>query len=93
MVHYLAGQLSSQLNITGQTLVKPASGKLVSVTLNSNVTALTINDAASTGAAAAGNQIIALTGLTAGGVLKFDFPFLNGLVVTPTGGAVAVSFE
>jgi hypothetical protein len=92
MVHYLAGQLSSRLNISGAiTVVKPASGKLVSVAVITAGTILIYDGTLATGNTVA-NQIAALTG-AAVGVYKMDFPFLAGLVIDPGAGVVAVSYE
>lgn len=82
------GYLTSELNITTQVVVKPAAGKLVTLVVNTGGTA-TLNDAATTGAAGASNQIAVLT---AGSYLLL-FPFLNGLVVSCAGAACAVAFE
>jgi hypothetical protein len=88
MVHYLAGQLSSQLNIAAATVVKPAAGKLVTVSVVTGTAA--VYDGTSTGGNTVANQIAALAAV---GVYKLDFPFLNGLVVIPAAGVTAVSFE
>jgi hypothetical protein len=91
MVHYLAGQLSSQLNLAaGVTVVKAAPGKLVTLIVGTAAT-VSLNDCASGGAVAASNAITP-TALAAG-VYKLDFPFLVGLVATVAGGLAAVSYE
>jgi hypothetical protein len=91
MVHYLAGQLSSQLNlVAGATVVKPAAGKVVTLIVGTAAT-VSLNDCASAGAVAAANAITP-TALAAG-VYKLDFPFLFGLVATVAGGIAAVSYE
>ena len=89
MVHYLAGQLSSALAISAQTVVKPAAGKLVSVIVGAGGT-LKIDDAATVGAISAATTIA--TAL-APGFYQFNFPFLNGLILTPTTSTCSVSFE
>ena len=84
----------SQLNITSATLVKPTSGMLVgfAVTVFGSG-AGTINDAASTGAAAASNAMVA-TPTTASSTTYFPMQFKNGLVVVPgTGQTITVSYQ
>jgi hypothetical protein len=84
----------SQLNITSSTLVKPTSGMLVgfAVTVFGSG-AGTINDAASTGAAAASNAMVALP-TTASSTTYFPMQFKNGLVVVPgTGQTITVSYQ
>lgn len=91
MVHYLAGQLSSALGITGgQKVVKPAAGKLLTVSVVVAGTVAIYDSAATGGGNTAANQIAAFTTV---GVFKVDFPFLTGLVVDPGAGTVAVSYE
>lgn len=82
------GYLGSQLNITAATLVKAGPGKVVTLVVNAGATA-TLNDAASTGAAVAANQIAVLTA----GSYQLIFPFINGLVVAAAAGACAVSYQ
>jgi hypothetical protein len=87
-MHMTSGYLNSQLNIGAVTQVKVGPGKLVTLVVNAGGTA-TLNDAATTGAAAAANQIAVLTA----GSYQIIFPFFNGLVVASAGAACAVAFE
>ena len=87
-MHMTQGYLNSQLNITTQTLVKAGPGKLVTVVVSTGGT-VTINDAASVGAAGAANQIASL----GAGSYQLIFPFFNGLVVQSTTAASSVAFE
>jgi hypothetical protein len=89
---YPRGTVQSALNITTQTVVKPANGVLVAVTINTGSTTLAINDSATTGGVAASNVIFSGT-VTVGTVLIFNFPYLNGLVVNPAAGSVSVAYE
>lgn len=87
-MHMTSGYLNSQLNITAAAVVKVGPGKLVTLVVNAGGTA-TVNDAATTGAAAAANQIAVLG---AGSYLLIA-QFFNGLVVASAGAACAVFFE
>jgi hypothetical protein len=83
-------------NISNQQLVKAGQGILLSVTVLSG-TAIggTVNDAASIASVAAGNQIAAIpAGATSLNTpLVLNFPFTNGLVITPpAGGTVSVAY-
>jgi hypothetical protein len=81
-------------NITSSTLVKSGPGRVFTVTtVVSGSTATTANDAATTGAAAASNQIGTVAANSTVPVLFGGVPFSNGLVIVPgTGATVAVSF-
>lgn len=84
---------SSVLNITQSTLVKVGPGRLAKVSVvvaGSGVG--TINDCATTGAAAAANQIG--TAPTALGTTTFNWPCFAGIVIVPgTGQTIAVSYS
>lgn len=82
----------SVLNITAPTLVKLGPGRLfkVSVVVAGSATG-TVNDCATTGAAAAANQFG--TTPNAVGTTPFNWPCLSGIVVVPgTGQTLAVSY-
>ena len=92
-----AGGTLSALNLTaGAHLVKAGAGRVMRINVNTVGTAGTfsVNDAATTGAAAAANLIWEGSNTTAAGtIIDLQFPYTNGLVVTvPTGGVVAVSY-
>jgi hypothetical protein len=80
--------LTSKLNITTGTVVKPAQGVLVTFNVTVAGAAGAVYDTTTTGAAAAGNQIAVIPAVV--GTYYMQFPFLNGLVVVP-GAAQVVS--
>ena len=84
---------SSSLNITAATVVKASAGTIANVVVVvAGSAAGSVNDAATTGAAAAANKIFSVPNTA--GVYVLDFPFANGLVITPgTGQTLAVSFS
>ena len=84
---------STALGVTAATQVKVGAGTVASVSvIVAGTTAGTVNDAATTGAAAAANQIATIP--NAVGIYMLGFPFVNGLVVVPgTGQTVAVSYN
>lgn len=85
-------------SITAATVVKAVPGFLCTVIVDNigSGGALTLNDCATTGAAASGNQIasIAQADLKAGVPYTFLWPCRAGITVSavPTGGTVRVSF-
>lgn len=83
----------SALNITTTTLIKAAPGMLVSFAVTvAGSAAGTINDSATTGAAAASNAM-APTPNTAG-IYYYPAQFKNGLVVVPgTGQTIVVNYQ
>lgn len=81
----------TRLQITVATVVKDRSG-VVGTIISDGATSVAVNDCATTGAVAAGNKLVTLT-MAAGQSVKLDFPFRQGLVITPTGGACNVSYE
>lgn len=91
----MSDRVSPQLvakNISASTLIKPGPGRCIMVS-TITATSVAIHDAAATGDAAAGNQIAQITPTaTTFGVFLVDMPFFLGLVVVPTGGAVAVGY-
>lgn len=84
---------SSRLNITVPTVVKATPGKVITANVVvAGSTVGTINDCATTGAAAAANEIAALPDTV--GPIHLDFPCLVGIVVVPgTGQTIAISFD
>lgn len=78
----------STLNITAATLIKAGPGEIVSFAISVAGAAGTINDAASTGGAAAANVICATPAAVE--AVHFPFKFQNGLVVVP-GAAQVIS--
>ena len=83
--------LRATYNITSSTLVKLGPGRAYTISvIVAGTTVGTINDCATTGAAAVGNQIGVAP--NAVGLLYPDWPFATGLVVVPgTGQTLAVS--
>jgi hypothetical protein len=83
---------SSKLDITAQTLVKGAPGRIMRVSVVVAGTAAgTVNDAATTGAASASNAVATIP--NAIGVTALNFPCFNGIVVTPGAGqTLSVSY-
>jgi hypothetical protein len=85
---YARGTIQSALNITAATVIKPAPGQLVTVSVITGTAA--VYDGTSTGGNTVANQIGAFAAV---GVYKMDFPYLNGLVVIPAGGVTAVAYQ
>jgi hypothetical protein len=86
------GGLSSSLNITAAKVVKATPGRIARVVVSAPGTtsgALTLNDCATTGAAAAANQILSIPfgSMTSGQVINLDFPCAVGIVVSAVPGA------
>jgi hypothetical protein len=92
------GGLSSSLNVTAAAPIKASAGRIARVVINNPGSAgnLTINDSATTGAAAAANQIFtaAFGSLAAGQVIALEFPCAHGITLSaiPTGGVVGVFY-
>jgi hypothetical protein len=90
----------SALNISAVGVIKATPGRINRIVLTGTVGtggALTINDCATTAAAAAANVVFSTAGtLAVGSVINLDWPCLVGITVSafPTGGApkVAISF-
>lgn len=93
---FVASGSSSSLNITGgaAALVKGSAGRLVRLVVTSAITgSVTVNDAATTGTAAASNLVYSAATPAVGTVVYLDWPCANGIVVTPgSAGSVAVSY-
>src|SRR6185437_5142804 len=78
------GGSSSSLNVTAAKVIKATAGRLRRITVSDPGTtsgALTVNDCATTGAAAAANQIVSIPfgSLTAGQVINLDWPCAVGI--------------
>ena len=81
----------SALNQTGSVVVKAAMGRVKKVIVNTAVAGATLNDCATTGAAAAGNLIFAIP--NSAGIYDVDFPFFNGLTLIGSTGVFAISYD
>jgi hypothetical protein len=88
----LEGRLST-LNITGSVVIKATPGRVFKVSvIVAGGAAGTINDCATTGAAAATNQIG--TAPTTVGTVDFNWPMATGIVVVPgSGQTLAITWE
>ncbi len=90
---FTAGTASNSLfNITTPTVVKAAPGYVTRVIVQVAGSGTgTVNDCATTGAAAIGNQIDVIPQTV--GSLPIEWPCMTGIVIVPgTGQTVAVSF-
>lgn len=76
-------------SVTGTAQIKPASGRLL-VASNNTAAAVTFYDAATTGAAGAGNLLATLPAAT--GVYPIDMPFYAGLVIIAGAGNASVGY-
>jgi hypothetical protein len=84
--------LTSKLNITTGTVVKPAQGVLITFNVTTAGAVGAIYDTTTTGAAAAANQIAVIPAVV--GTYYLQFPFLSGLVVVPGASQVlSVSYQ
>lgn len=92
---------SSSLNLTAASVIKATPGRIAKVIVLAGGTAsngvFTINDVATTGAAAAANAVWTLpSGATAGSVYDLDFPCAVGIVLSavPSAGSpiLAISY-
>lgn len=89
------GGISRALNVTAATVIKANPGQVYRIFVSAPGTtsgALTINDAATVGAAAAANQIVSIPfgSLTAGQVITLECPCVNGIVVSAVPGGSPV---
>jgi hypothetical protein len=82
--------LKSALNLSAAAVIKTGPGRLVRI-VSSTATAITVNDAATTGAATTATIIFTGT-ITAGSVILLDFPVSAGLVVSAITGVAAISY-
>jgi hypothetical protein len=88
----------NKYNITAAgAVVKATPGRICKITIQTASTGtFTVNDCATVGAAAIGNQILAFSAAwpAAGTVINLDWPCTTGIVVVPgTAGVVSVSFD
>ena len=83
----------TQLNITAVTVVKPANGNLITITVTTAGSAPgSINDTTTVGGVAASNLIATIPNTV--GIYYIPFTFLNGLVVTPgTAQVISVCYQ
>lgn len=89
-------------DITAATVIKATPGCIYRITVQapgSTSGSLTVNDCATTGAAAAANQILSIpvadtTVLYAGSIIYVDWPCNTGIVISAVtnGGVFAVSY-
>ena len=88
------GGNASKLNVTAATVIKATPGTVYNVNvIVAGSTAGTVNDCATTGAAAAANQIATIPNAV-GNYEVGPFPTFTGIVVVPgTGQTVAISFS
>lgn len=89
----LPGGNSSSLNITAAKAVKATPGTLVRISVVvAGSAAGSANDCATTGAAAAANEICSIP--TTVGVIELQWPCAVGIVIAPgTGQTVSVSYS
>lgn len=87
----IAGGTFSITNISAQTVLTVGPGRFVRAVLQVvGTTATTFNDCATVGTVAAANQIVSIpAAATVTGVpFYFDWPFKNGITITPGTSAV-----
>lgn len=88
-------------DVSAAALIKAGPGRLAQIIVQVVGSAgnFTLNDSATVAGAGAANQIAEVaynaTGLVAGTPITFNWPFVNGLVVSAvtTGGSLAVSVD
>lgn len=84
-------QLSGRrLNITAATVLKVGPGRLVKLVVITAGAAGTVNDCATTGAAAAANELCALPAVV--GPIDMNVAFQTGLVITPGAAQVIAAY-
>ncbi len=86
----LAGGISAAYDIAAAAVIKSSQGVCVRASCQTAGT-LTLNDAATTGAAAITNQFFTLA-MTAGQVVELDWPCASGIVASGASGVFAVAF-
>lgn len=79
-----------RLNITAATVLKVGPGRLVKLVVIVAGAAGTVNDCATTGAAAAANELAALPAVV--GPIDMNVLFQTGLVVTPGAGQTIAAY-
>lgn len=90
---YVPRPTSSKLDISTQTVIKASPGKLFTVSVTTaGTTAGTVNDSATISGVAASNLVGSFEAV--GNYPFNDWPFANGIVITPgTGQVLSVSFS
>jgi hypothetical protein len=84
--------INSALDVSAAKVIKSTPGRLAKVVVLTSAT-FTLNDCATTGAAATSNEIYTGSTVTPGTVLNFDWPCLVGITVgTISAGTISVSF-
>lgn len=93
-IQYVGGASTSALNKGAAAAIKTSAGRLykaVIIAPGSTSGAFTLNDSATTGAAAAANVLWTLpyngTANVAGAVFNLDIPFTNGLTLSAVPGS------
>jgi hypothetical protein len=90
---------NSSMNISASAVVKASVGRCVRVIVQvvTATAAITLNDCATTAAAAAGNAFLTIPiGAAVGTIYYVDWPCANGIVVAYGGsatGTLAVSYQ
>jgi hypothetical protein len=86
--------LEVTFDVTAATVIFTGKGRVAKVSvIVAGSAAGTVNDCATTGAAAVANQLATIPDTAGGGVYDIDMPVATGLVVVPgTGQTLAVSF-
>lgn len=91
------GGNATTLNITAAAVIKATPGTIyrIAVIAAGSAGVLTLNDVATTGAAAAGNAIVSIPFGSLVGVITLDWPCATGIVVSAvtTGGVFSISFS
>lgn len=79
-----------RLNITAATVLKVGAGRVVKLVVIVAGAAGTVNDCATTGAAAAANELCALPAVV--GPIDLNVGFQTGLVVVPGAGQTIAAY-
>lgn len=77
----------SKYNVTAAAVIKTGPGRISKIINNAGTAGFTINDCATTGAAAAANAIMVISTTTVGQIISLDTPFATGLVVSVVGAS------
>lgn len=85
--------IANKLDITSATVIKAVQGRICKVNVVvAGSAAGTVNDCATTGAAAVANEVFAIPNTV--GIYDVDFPCMTGIVVVPgTGQTISVSYN
>lgn len=79
-----------RLNITAATVLKVGPGRVLKIQVLVAGAAGTVNDCATTGAAAAANELAAIPAVV--GAVDLNVAFQTGLVVVPGAGQTLVAY-